>query len=213
MLVLSVAFLVLLILPEIADTSSDLIALAVGVIWALFALEVIVLGVLAPSARLMLREHWLDIVIVIVPFLRPLRLARLARVLRVGGLLGRSVSAVSAVTNRKGIQMAGAVAIMVIAGCGLLVWVFERNAPGATITSPGDGLWWAVVTATTVGYGDHAPVTTDGRALAVLLMLVGVGLVGVVSANIAAHLVEQERSEEMDEMREQLDRIEAAINR
>lgn len=211
MLVLSMAFIVLLVLPEVIDLSSGFVDLAVGMIWALFAGEVLVLAVLAPSARQMLKEHWLDILIVIVPFLRPFRLARLARVLRAGGLLGRSVSAISAVTQRKGMQVTGAVALALIAGSGLLVWIFERDAPGSTITSPEDGLWWAVVTATTVGYGDHAPVTGDGRALAVVLMLVGVGLVGVVSANIAAHLVERDREDEMTELRAQLDRIELAV--
>lgn len=95
---------------------------------------------------------------------------------------------------------------------GALVYAFEKDAPGSNITSLGDALWWAAVTTTTVGYGDHSPVTTDGRAIALLLMVVGIGLVGVVTANVAAYFVEREQAEEMAVLREQLDRIEALLS-
>lgn len=65
----------------------------------------------------------------------------------------------------------------------------ERGSPGANINTFGDALWWAASTVTTVGYGDRYPVTTEGRVIAVLLMLVGIALVGSITASVAAWFV------------------------
>jgi voltage-gated potassium channel len=62
----------------------------------------------------------------------------------------------------------------------------------------GDALWWAVVTATTIGYGDLSPVTVEGRLIAVVLMLTGIGVIGVFTATVASFFFEQERSEVAD---------------
>jgi voltage-gated potassium channel len=69
------------------------------------------------------------------------------------------------------------------------MWRVEYNAPGATITTFRYALWWAVVTTTTVGYGDYTPVTFAGRIIATAVMIVGVGLIGTVSATVAAWFV------------------------
>lgn len=211
MLVLSVIFVGLLIGPEIVEMDSTAVDLAIGMIWAAFALEVVILFFLAPSKRRMLREHWIDVLVVAAPFLRPLRIARLMRILRAGSALARALQGVSAVAQRRGLQLYGAVTIVVVAGAALVVYGLERDAPDSNITDLDDALWWAVATTTTVGYGDHFPVTGDGRAVATLLMLVGIGLVGVVTANVAAHLVEDEQAKEIADLRTQLDRVEALL--
>ena len=69
------------------------------------------------------------------------------------------------------------------------MWRVEGNAEGATITSFRRAVWWAVVTTTTVGYGDYTPITPVGRAIAILLMILGIGLIGTVSATVAAWFV------------------------
>lgn len=211
MLVLSVIFVALLIVPEIAKVDDVALDVVLGLIWAAFAGEVLALLALAPSTRRMLREHWLDILIVAAPFLRPLRIARLMRVVRAGSVFGRAISGIAAVAQRKGLQIYGAVTMGLIIVCALLVYALERDVEGSNITTIGEAPWWSVVTTTTVGYGDHFPVSADARAVATLLMLVGIGLVGVVTANVAAYFVEQERADEMTEMREQLDRIETLL--
>ena len=71
-----------------------------------------------------------------------------------------------------------------------LVFAFERGE-GGSIDDFGTALWWAVVTITTVGYGDAFPVTPEGRGIAVFLMIVGISLFGFLTASIAAFLVEQ----------------------
>lgn len=216
MLFLSVVFVVLLIVPEVADVDRESVAVAMALIWAAFAAEVLVLGYLAPSKRRMLREHWLDVLIVAAPFLRPLRIARLLRVVRAGSAVGRTLAGVSRVMQRRGLQLYGLFTLIVVVAGALLVYGLERDVEGSNITSVGDALWWAVVTTTTVGYGDHFPTSADSRGVATVLMLVGIGLVGiglvgVVTANVAAYFVEQEQADEMAEMRAQLDRIESLL--
>lgn len=72
----------------------------------------------------------------------------------------------------------------------LAVTEAERGAPGAGITTFVDGLWWTLVTLTTVGYGDEVPVTHTGRMIAVALMLGGIALLGIVTATLSSYLVE-----------------------
>jgi voltage-gated potassium channel len=73
---------------------------------------------------------------------------------------------------------------VVLAG-GTAVWRLEGERPGSTFHSWGDGIWWAVTTLTTVGYGDHVPETTVGRVVAALIMIMGVGVLGAVAAVVA----------------------------
>jgi voltage-gated potassium channel Kch len=85
------------------------------------------------------------------------------------------------------------VAIAVVLLGALGVFLVERGS-NRSIGSFGDALWWAVVTATTVGYGDVSPVTLEGRLIAVVLMLTGIGVIGVFTATVAALFFEQTRS-------------------
>jgi voltage-gated potassium channel len=71
---------------------------------------------------------------------------------------------------------------------------FEVHAKGSNIHGFADALWWAVVTVTTVGYGDKFPVTAAGRGVAVVLMLVGIGLIGVLTATVSSFFVSEQRS-------------------
>jgi hypothetical protein len=77
------------------------------------------------------------------------------------------------------------VAAVVVAGGGTGVWLTERGAAGATVRTWGDGLSWALTTLTTVGYGDHVPVTTPGRAVGAVVMVAGIAVIGGVAAGLA----------------------------
>ena len=85
----------------------------------------------------------------------------------------------------------------------------------ANIASYPDALWWAVTTITTVGYGDRFPMSSPGRAVAVVLMIAGIAMFGVITATIATYFMEQQAEEDvasrLDQIMERLDRIDAGL--
>lgn len=78
-------------------------------------------------------------------------------------------------------------------------------------TSLWDGVWWAVTTATTVGYGDIYPVTVQGQIIGIALMFVGIGFLSLLTASIASRFVKEERGTEHEETIEALRRIEVEL--
>ena len=108
------------------------------------------------------------------------------RLLRVFLVLRHSLASVSTERIARSIV---SIVIAVVFVSAFFMWRVEYNAPGATITTFRDGIWWAIVTTTTVGYGDYTPVTAEGRVIATVVMIVGVGLIGTVSATFSSWFV------------------------
>lgn len=81
------------------------------------------------------------------------------------------------------------------------------------MSSFGNAVWWAIVTATTVGYGDVSPVSTEGRVIAVILMLTGIGIIGVFTATVASFFLEPEVNDDAAKLAGRLDVIEAKLDR
>jgi voltage-gated potassium channel len=79
--------------------------------------------------------------------------------------------------------------MIVLAVSSVLVLQFESKSPDANIETGGQALWWAVVTITTVGYGDYYPVTPGGRLVATVVMFSGVGIIGSLASILASVLV------------------------
>lgn len=214
MFVLGLLFIPVLLGPAASDLSPEAeraFEWCGWAIWAAFALEFLWLLYLAPDRRQMVRDHKLDLVIVIVPFLRPLRFVRVIRLATAASGLGRAVAALRRIGGRPGFQpFFATVAGVVFIGAALAL-AFEHEQSGSSISNFGDALWWSVVTCTTVGYGDHFPVTGGGQVVAVVLMLVGIAGLSVLTASIAALFVDQDDEPDIDSLREQLDRIEAML--
>lgn len=151
--------------------------------WLIFAIDLIFGFVRAKNKKDFIRKHPLEIIAVLIPFLRPLRLLRF---ISVGSLviqkisIGKSV----AITVRLAI-----ISIFMAYIAAIEITQAERNAPNGNIESIWDGLWWALTTITTVGYGDRYPTTTEGRLIALGLMLLGISLLGVISATLAAWFI------------------------
>jgi voltage-gated potassium channel len=122
------------------------------------------------------------------------RLARLSRLARISRILRRQndKDLIADVVKNRG-QYAAAVtlllAFIVLVVSSILELFFETKSPTANITTGGDSLWWAIVTITTVGYGDKYPVTPGGRAVAVFVMLAGVGIIGSLAGILSSILV------------------------
>ncbi len=159
-------------------------------IWLTFAAEYVVSLAVAPDRWHWFRSHPFDLVIVVVtpPFapalvqglrvgrlLRALRLLRLARTARVGHEL----------FSGQGLQWAATVSALTVVGGGVAFTEVESGQHPSAL----DGLWWAVTTMTTIGYGDVTPRTTVGRILAVFVMIVGIGSVALLTGAIAERFV------------------------
>ena len=142
-------------------------------VWAAFAIDYVKRLTLVDDKSDFISHHKADLLMVLVPMLRMLRVALLLR---------KSLRTIS--TERIASSLFTIVALVVLTAA-VLEWNIERQTPGANIQTFGESLWWAVVTTTTVGYGDFYPVNTTGRIVGGALMIVGIGLIGTVSATIA----------------------------
>lgn len=216
MLVLTVVFLVVLVLPaaypDLPPGARSALAAIDLAIWAAFLAEYLARLFVAPDRRRFVLLHPLDLLLVAIPMLRPLRLLRsirlirAARLARIGAGAGRLVTESRArLASRAALLAAGSAATMILATAVMELDV-ERTAAKANITTFSDALWWAVSTITTVGYGDHYPVTAPGRAIGIVLMIVGVGIFGVVAASAATWFITASQEEDS---RHQADKIAA----
>lgn len=196
LLLLAAAFLVAYAWPVLdprmnPDLRTSLVVVSWSV-WVAFAVDFTVRLVLADQRASYARQHWYDVALIVLPMLRPLRLLRLLALARI---LNRS--ATNSLVGRVSTYVVG-VALMAMGLGAVAVLDVEQDARGANITSFGDALWWSATTVTTVGYGDRYPVSTAGRLIAVGLMVVGIALVGAITASVAAWMigqVERERDE------------------
>jgi voltage-gated potassium channel len=180
-------------------------------IWLLLGVDYLVRLALARRRWRFVRQHLLDLLILVLPMFRPLRALRVVTVI---GVLNRQLRD----------DFRGRVPIYVGATVGLVGFVAalavleaERNAPDASITTFGEAVWWTITTISTVGYGDRYPVTVEGRMIAATLMVAGIALLGVVTASIAAWFVENVRrageqvSEEVEEVSSDVEATQAQL--
>jgi voltage-gated potassium channel len=206
LLLLALAFLVAyawpVLDPQLDPDVRTFLGVASWTVWAAFAADFAVRLVLAEQRWSYARRHWYDVALIVLPMLRPLRLLRLLALARI---LNRSVA--GSLVGRVSTYAVGA-ALMAVALGAIAVLDAEQDAPEANITTFGDALWWSATTVTTVGYGDHYPVTTEGRFIAVGLMVVGIAMVGAVTASVAAWMVAQ-----VEQQREVADAPEARDER
>lgn len=214
LLVLSVAVLPLLLVPIFVSLSEQMDTTFFALdwmIWAVFAADLSIRTYLSERRIPYLRDHWFDVLIVVLPFLRPLRVVRSVRamrLLRLGPFLARSTMGARDLLRQRGLQWVILGGLLAVVGSATLVFGFERNS-GGTIDDYGTAIWWAFTTMTTVGYGDAYPITPEGRAAAVFLMLIGISFFGWLTANIAAFLVEFGGNEEKVSMSDLMRKLES----
>lgn len=203
-----------LVIVEPPDPYAAVLALVMASTWLAFGVDYIVKLLLAPRPGRWFIRHPMDLFMVVFPVARPLRLLRPFKLRQVmdrapGTAIRSRVMAYVLVS-----------AILLVYTVALSVLYFERGAPNANITTMGDSLWWAVVTITTIGYGDYYPVTVPGRWAATALMVGGFAALGMVTAALSSWLVESvaaatnKRTKPDDPIgSEELARLTAQLNR
>jgi voltage-gated potassium channel len=216
-LVLAATLALLPVLIIEADATSEgwltFAEVANWIIWAIFALELGAVLVVAERKRAALRAHWLDVAIVLLTVpplgeaLAWLRLARFFRLARFGVLVSRALQAERRLTSGDSLRVAMILTVTAVCVAGAAQAAFASG----DFESLWDGIWWAVTTTTTVGYGDLYPTTVQGRIIGMVLMFVGIGFLSLLTASIASRFVREERGGEHTEVLETLRRIEAEI--
>jgi voltage-gated potassium channel len=174
---------------------------------------------LAPNRKVYLvRWGWLDLLggIPGVPLLRLARIGRITRAVRFLRTV-KSEDMVQDLTARpaqNALLATVVVSLVAFLLASTLVVDLERGAPGANIETADEGIWWAFVTITTVGFGDYYPVTRGGRILAVVLMSVGVGVFGVLTSYLARTFLrggEEQTGDELAAIRTELAELRSLI--
>ncbi|MEU2733556.1 potassium channel family protein [Streptomyces griseoviridis] len=152
--------------------------------WAVFVVDYTVRWRLSGQGPRFVRTHWLDTIVLLLPLLRPLRVVQIYQ--RVQDRRGKPRLALQA----RVMFYAGLSTVLLGFAGSLAVYQQERYAPGATMTTFGDALWWACSTFATVGYGDVVPVTPLGRVIAVGMMAGGLALLGAVTGSFSSWLLQ-----------------------
>ncbi len=183
MIALAVTVAVLLLVPDSGWARAVNLA-----IWGVFVVDYAVRLWLSTDRRGFVKRNIPDLIAILpLDFFRIARLARLARLtrlLRAGTVLWRVTRDLRGVLKTNGLGWLLIVTTTVVFIGGLAAWLVEPE-----LASFGDALWWSVVTATTVGYGDIAPASTLARIVAVILMLIGIGTLGMITGSIATYFV------------------------
>ncbi|MFF8954848.1 potassium channel family protein [Streptomyces sp. NPDC014894] len=169
---------------DLPPDGQDALLTVTYAMWALFLVDYLVRWRLSGQGRAYPRHHVMDAIVVLLPLLRPLRIVQIWESVR-----HRRAHARLSLYARV-IAYAGMSALLLGFAGALTVYAEERGAPGATILTFGDSVWWACSTLTTVGYGDVAPVTPKGRVVATMMMAGGLALLGAVTGSFSSWLIQ-----------------------
>jgi voltage-gated potassium channel len=195
MTLLGLAWLVVGIIVVTTDVSSTASTVLVGILftlWVILLVEYLVRLVITPDRRGYLKRRWAEPVTVVAP---PLQGWHFVGIEKMCLLMHEGALRVEAILKHHSlfrVLIAAAGTLMLGAW---LVLLFEENAKGSNIHNYPQALWWAVVTVTTVGYGDRYPMTEGGRVVAAVIMLVGIGLIGVLTATVASVFIKEHTDE------------------
>jgi voltage-gated potassium channel len=183
---------------DVNGSASIALVATLFVLWAILLAEYLVRLVITPDRRGYLKRRWVEPATVVAP---PLQHWHLVGIEKMCLLLREAELRVEAVLSHHSLfRVLIAAAATLFLGA-WLVLLFEENAMGSNIHSYPDALWWAIVTVTTVGYGDRYPASEGGRAVAVVLMLLGIGLIGVLTATVASVFVKEHTDANKEEYR------------
>lgn len=181
------------------------------IICSIFILQLTIDLIRSDDRKQYLKHHWIDF-IASIPMIEPLRFGRLFHILRVILVIrsGRTVLK-QLLANKRETTLASIILLLVIlltVGSGMMLAIEGQN-PDSNIQTASDALWWAFVTISTVGYGDHYPITLEGKLLASGIIICGVGIFGMISGLITSLITspshtQNQRSENKEKLLEQI---------
>ena len=168
------------------------------VIWLAFVFEAMVMLRVVPDKKVWLRKHPLEVAIVLVtpPFLpASLEAARIFRLLRLLVLV-RAVFLARRLFSLEGLRDAAVISLVTVLAGGAAFAAVEKGKD----LDAWDGVWWAITTVTTVGYGDITPKTDAGRAIGILVTVVGLAFITLLTAAAAERYIEKaSKDKEIDD--------------
>lgn len=160
------------------------------VVYGVFVVDYFLRLALSTDRKAFVRANIVDLLAILpADQFRALRILRLLRVLRAASMLARATRDIRGIFGTNGLAWITLFAGLVVTVSAIVVRLFE-----SAIDSWADAFWWAMVTATTVGYGDIAPQSSVGRIVAVVLMMVGIGTIGMLTGTIATYFLSTGRS-------------------
>lgn len=167
-------------------------------IWLIFFVDVLVRFILAPKKWEYIRKNPLDIIVALPldAIFQSARLLRIFRLIRILLVVSKFMNPIYQIIKQNQLERTISFALVLIFVVSIPINLVEPD-----INSYGDAIWWSIVTMTTVGYGDISPSTGLGRTLAVILMIVGIGIIGVVTGSIASYLIGNKNDSEDEEVR------------
>ena len=180
------------------------------IIWLAFLAEALIMIKVCPRPMEWVRHHPLEVAIIVLtpPFLpaelqatRVFRLLRILRIFTAGFIIRRLLST-------EGIRDAAVLAVITVIGGGAAFAAVEKVHHHPHL-STWDGIWWAMTTVTTVGYGDIVPMTSTGRIIAICVMLVGIGFIAILTAGAAERFIRSQG--EIRREQEEIEREQAEI--
>ncbi len=201
MALLGVAWLVIAIIVLTTDVHSSASTVLVGglfVLWVIMLVEYLVRLVVTPDSLGYLRRRWVEPATVVLP---PLQGWHVVGIEKTTLLMREGELRVEAILKHHSLFRVLIAVVAVLITGSWLVLLFEENTKGSNIHDYPGALWWAIVTVTTVGYGDRYPVTEGGRAVAAILMLVGIGLIGVLTATVASVFIKEHTDANKEEFK------------
>lgn len=166
------------VIAEPVGTEHLIVELVIFLVWAVFLTDFMITMALTEKRKRWTLMNIVNLAVVVLPVFRTLRLLRIVSLLRV---LNRATSL--AFRQRIMYYVVSSATLLTYVGA-LAVLDAERDAEGANILNFGDALWWAFVTITTIGFGDHFPITTEGRLIAVGLAVAGISMLGLVTVTM-----------------------------
>jgi len=204
---LGLVFLGLLLLDyasvELVVAGRDRLGDALQAIWAVFVLDFGIRFVIAPAKTPFLRQNWLSVLSLVLPFLRPLRIFRVARavrslsLLRLLGGINRGMRVLRKVTRGRQFAYIGVLTGLVVFAGAVGVRYFDRDIPDAPIQTFGDALWWSAAMVTTINNEKYA-VSAEARVIAILQRIYALSVFGFITASIASYLVGSDESARAD---------------